>query len=169
MPPSWHRFAKCGTAASSLGFGTYRSGSLEAPREKIRTFLADKAWQFPSIHKHKSGALHRMFDPRRILSEDPAKLKGSCSEFLGLFGLLRHWVEVDVPAAEELLEARRSFFKLCDILGTILQIKRGIVDPAVGAQTLMSDCSEYLHLHKVRRLPQAWWPQSVRVEGQIFR
>ena len=110
-----------------------------------------------------------MFDPRRILSEDPAKLKGSCSEFLGLFGLLRHWVEVDVPAAEELLEARRSFFKLCDILGTILQIKRGIVDPAVGAQTLMSDCSEYLQLHKVRRLPQAWWPQSVRVEGQIFR
>ena len=110
-----------------------------------------------------------MFDPRRILSEDPAKLKGSCSEFLGLFGLLRHWVEVEVPAAEELLEARRSFFKLCDILDTILQIKRGIVDPAVGAQTLTCDCSEYLQLHKVRRLPQAWWPQSVRVEGQIFR
>ena len=152
---------------SSRGFGTHRSRSLEAAREKIRTFLADKAWQFPGLHKQKASALHRMFDPKRIRSDDSAKLKGSCSEFLGFFGLLRHWIEVEVPAAEELLPARRSFFKLCDILNTILQGNRVNLDPAVGAQTLRCDCSEYLQLHKVRGLPQAWWPQSVRVEGQM--
>ena len=120
----------------------------EAVREKIKAFLADRSWQFPAARRQKCRELHRIFDPRRILADDPTKLKGSCSEFLGLFSLLRHWVEVEAPTAAELELAKKSFRSLCSILDTILHCKRGLADVASAAPKLAANCSEYLQLHK---------------------
>lgn len=90
-----------------------------------------------------------MFDQRRILENDPVRLKGSCSEFLGMFSLLRHWVEVEAPQDADLQLAKRSFAKLCGIMDLILHVKRGIIAPAEGAQRMTNACCEYLRIHKV--------------------
>ncbi len=120
----------------------------QASRQDVHSFLADDSWSFPSFHRVKTRALRRMFDPRRIASDDPDKLKGSCSEFLALYGLLRHWVETEVPEDPALQPQRCSFQKLCSVLDLILQIKRGLVSPAVGAPRLATECSDFLRLRK---------------------
>ncbi len=139
-----HRFSLNRIVCSAI-----RSRSPQACRERVREFLADKAWTFPAFDRVKSSSLHRIFDPRRILADDPSRLKGSCSEFLGLFSLLRHWVLVEAPDHEELGPCKRSFAKLCDVMDLILHVKRGIVSPADGAARLAIGCREYLQLHKV--------------------
>ena len=97
--------------------------------------------------------MHRIFDPRRILADDPSKLKGNCAEFLGLFSLLRHWVNVDAPSEPELVQPKASFNKLCDVIQLILHIKRGIVASDVGVAELAAASSEFLHLHQVTDTP----------------
>ena len=101
----------------------------------------------------KAKGLHRIFDVRRILADDPTKLKGSCSEFLGLFGLLRHFVEVEVPSVPELALHKRSFGKLRSVLDLIMDAKRCLVSPAEVSGKLAVECSEYLRLHKDICLP----------------
>lgn len=123
--------------------------STEDIREDIRKFLSDDTWQFPAAGRVKAKQLHRIFDPRRILAEKPDKLKGNCSEFLGLFGLLRHWVDVESPKEPELEAKRKSFDKLCEVLDMILNAKRGLVSPADGSRALAVACSDFLRLHKV--------------------
>ncbi len=97
----------------------------------------------------KSRYLHRIFDTRRALADDTTRLKGSCSEFLGLFGLLRHWVELEVPNDVALMPHKASFARLCGIMDVLLEIKRGMISPRAGATRLAADCSEFLRLHKV--------------------
>lgn len=97
----------------------------------------------------KAKQLHRIFDPRRILADDPTKLKGSCSEFLGLFALLRHWVDVEAPVDEAIRPHKMSFVKLCEVLDLILHIKRGVISPADGAPRLDAAVAEYMRLHQV--------------------
>ena len=79
------------------------------------------------------------------------KLKGSCAEFLGLYALLRHWVEVEAPNHVNLEPAKDAFKKLCEVLDTILHVKRGIVPVEGAIQKLSADSSDYLRLHKVFR------------------
>lgn len=120
----------------------------EAPKEKIKEFLADPSWQFPAFGRVKARALHRVFDVRRTLADDSSKLKGSCSEFLGLFGLLRHWIEVEAPLDEAFTPHKRSFAKLCGVLDLILQVKRGTAIAREASRRLAADCCEFLRLHK---------------------
>lgn len=75
------------------------------------------------------------------------RLKGTCSEFLGLFGLLRHWVELEAPDAVELAACKASFFKICGILDLILAVKRQRMTPEEGAARLDTDSCEYMRLH----------------------
>ena len=82
------------------------------------------------------------------MADNPTALKGSCSEFLGLFGLLRHWIEVEAPGDEELLPNKRSFAKLCSIIDLLLHVKRGVVRSADAVELLAADSSEFLRLHK---------------------
>ena len=55
-------------------------------------------------------------------------LKGSASEFLGLYSLLRHFVELLFigRADDESAAPRASFFALCDFIDLLLDLKKGI-------------------------------------------
>ena len=60
----------------------------------LERFLADDAWRFPKAHKSKAKELHRVFSVWRSSADsDETKIRGSASELLGLYGLLRHFVE----------------------------------------------------------------------------
>lgn len=56
-------------------------------RKAIQDFLRD-SWQFPSSTHSKQRQLHRIFDEKRRAA-DADKLKCSCSEALGVYGLVR--------------------------------------------------------------------------------
>ena len=55
-------------------------------------------------------------------------LKGSASEFLGLYSLLRHFVELLFVGRpdDELAAPRASFSALCDFIDSLLDLKKGI-------------------------------------------
>jgi hypothetical protein len=107
------------------------------------------SWKFPAATSIQSKALHRVFDPRRIIADDPSKLKGTCAEFLGLFALLRHWIAVEAPVDPALVVPMRSFLALCGIIDLILKVKRELTPATEAGRKLTVDCSEYLRLHKV--------------------
>lgn len=87
------------------------------------------------------------------MSDGSTRLKGSCAEFLGLFGLLRHWVEVEAPIIEELADRKKSFSNVCGIIDLILHIKRGIVSTSEGADKLAALCTEFMRHHKAAHRP----------------
>jgi hypothetical protein len=65
---------------------------LGITRGQIQAFLADEGWVFPSCSKSKARQLHRVFDAHRQSDKEPDKVKASCSEMLGLYGLLRYFL-----------------------------------------------------------------------------
>ena len=65
-------------------------------RQTVRELLS-QPWQFPRHRAVKSKELRRIFDERRVASREPDKIKASCSELLGAYGLLLHLAECDVP------------------------------------------------------------------------
>ena len=60
--------------------------------------------------------------------DEDAGLKGSASEFLALYSLLRHFVELLFigRADDEAAAPRASFFALCDFIDLLLDLKKGI-------------------------------------------
>jgi hypothetical protein len=61
----------------------------------LQAYLADDQWRFPVHCKMKAKQLHRIFSDWRNPGEDK-KVRGSASELLGLYGLLRHFFETRI-------------------------------------------------------------------------
>jgi hypothetical protein len=117
-------------------------------RAELQTFLASPQWQFPEFTKQKSRLLHRVFDARRVASEEPDKVKASCSELLGLYGMLRmffHLKFAEVPAFERHLA---SFNQLCKCIDWFLALKRGTVPvDAASTDELQACLRSHLEMH----------------------
>ena len=135
-------------AAARRKQGRNGYGSSQVRREDIKEFLADESWVFPKFAQVKTKGLHKMFDPRRISQVDADKIKGTCSDFLGLCGLLRHWVETNVQEVPGLLLQRRSFEAACTVLDLLLMTKRCLTTADEGHRRLVAATSEYLKCHK---------------------
>ena len=58
-------------------------------RETIMMFLKDEAWIFPHASARQQRQLHRIFDERRASDKKSDKLRCTCSELLGAYGMLR--------------------------------------------------------------------------------
>jgi hypothetical protein len=87
----------------------------------------DVSWIFPAQTRAKAKQLHRVFDPYRESNVDPAKLKCSASEMLGVYELLRYIVAVRCPRAPELADKLLSFDAACHILDVLTAAKRGTI------------------------------------------
>ena len=113
---------------------------------EIHNFLKDSAWCFPAHSSAKSKALHQVFDTYRTSSSEKAdKLKASASEVLGLYVLLRHFLQTHsspLPHAEY-----ASFLAACDVLDIVLLAKRGAAVPGEASSALQSAVSAYLEAH----------------------
>ena len=94
-------------------------------RRTIQDWLRDDAWQFPSCTKAKAWELHRIFDERRQAATDPDKLKCSCSEALGVYGLLRFLFETTLGNEARLHTQMAAFRAVCDVLETRETVTQG--------------------------------------------
>lgn len=83
---------------------------------------------FPSCAQ--SDNLWRVFDEvRENVYEDSehGKLKCSSAEAIGIYGILRHFVETRMPSTADLAPYSNSFHLCCSVVDLMLDIKRGSV------------------------------------------
>lgn len=101
--------------------------SANIDRQRLQGFLADTSWTFPRWCAIKSRALHRIFDERRAAA-DGAKVKASCSELLGVYGLLRFFFELELSGEPGMAASLKSYTALCTVIDLLLAAKRHQVD-----------------------------------------
>jgi hypothetical protein len=146
---------------------------LGISRNDVQTFLKDEAWMFPMLAKGKAKQLHRVFDSHRLAADNPtAKIKCSCSELLGLYGLLRHFFELHVGDGGAVQTEYRSFLAACEVMDLVLIAKRCTGDIVQVANRLAYAVSEHLRLHIVAYgtvyvKPKHHW--TLDVPAQILR
>jgi hypothetical protein len=119
---------------------------LGITRAGIQAFLADEGWVFPACSRSKARQLHRVFDAHRQSDKEPDKVKASCSEMLGLYGLLRYFFELHVGDHAAVRVEFRSFLAACKVLDLVLVAKRCIADFASVAAQLQIATAEHLRL-----------------------
>jgi hypothetical protein len=72
------------------------AGAFGISRRSIQEFLREPSWRFPQCSKAKAKQLHRIFDEKRQSDTQPDKVKCSCAEALGVYGLLRFFLETAI-------------------------------------------------------------------------
>ena len=128
--------------------------------EDLRLYLDDDQWTFPKAIGGKLKALSRVFSSYRV-SEDSDKLKCSASELIGLYAILRHYVETKIAHHHELRAHVSSFQAACEVVDAILLFKNGVVGPE-GVNKLDQSYRSYLSQHKAvygseHITPKAHW------------
>ena len=116
-------------------------------RTTMQDWLQWDGWQFPKHRQTKGDQLHRIFSQYREVASDPCKIKANCSELLGLYGLLRHFIEVNVPEDAANKKFRESFIAACGVVDTLLDAKRSNRAPQDAASHLDIATAEYLEKH----------------------
>ena len=105
-------------------------------------------WQFPRQRKNQMKNLPQTFNSFR---EDYAtahdKLKGNASEFLCVYGMLRHWVSTEIPDHEELATQKQSLEACCDCMDIIQVTKQGGMTLRQGGRKLNAAASKHMSLH----------------------
>jgi hypothetical protein len=109
-------------------------------------------FRFPQHFMIKGRSLWRVFDTLRNSTdqEDITKIKGDASELLGLYALMRNFIEKRfVGRPGELVAERASFDACCTVVDTILLMKRGVIDPksASGRDMLSAALFNHLRMH----------------------
>ena len=113
----------------------------------VSTFL-QLGWIFPAQRRHNMRQLHLVFnDFRHAYAENHEKLKASATELLSVYGLLRHWVAVEVSTHASMAMQVASFNACCDILDIIQRAKQGRCTMAEGSRLLMQAASRHLSMH----------------------
>ncbi len=145
--------------------------ALEVDYVWLESYLAT-GWDFPASSRKKSSELHRVFnDFRSRSSQKAAKLKCSAAELLGLYGLLRHFVETKV-SRDTCAEEQASFFACCDVMDIIQQARHNEVSTLDAAPMLRRAVSRWLRKHKVAYgsshvIPKFCWMWDI--VAQFFR
>jgi hypothetical protein len=121
--------------------------STSIGRAELQSFLADDSWQYPRFSATKAKALHKVFDPRRISTEDVDKLRATCSELVGLYGLLRFFFHLKLDGVAEFSEHLQSFDAVCSIIDLLLHCKRGMAATSDTARDLRAALRLHLDSH----------------------
>jgi hypothetical protein len=148
-------------------------------RESLQAFLHDPEWCFPRGRLCKGRELHRIFDDRRRSDQNPNKIKASLSELLGVYGLVRHFLDAHIDAGGDdlVLRSLASFRGACRIVDLIVLAKAKIADTTEVAMHLQRAMSDFLDLHKAAYgtghvLPKHHWmmdvPQQIAKDGFIL-
>ena len=117
-------------------------------KTELETFLADAAWCYPKASATKSRQLHRIFNARRSVERKPYALRGTCSEFLGLYGMMRCFVALRLGAVPAHEAFKLSFDSACEVVDAVLALKQGLVAIGEGADRLDSCVRRHLALHR---------------------
>ena len=117
-----------------------------ASMKDLENYMKNATWCFPSFSHAKSKVLWQVFDTNRCPSND--KLKASASEMLGLYALLRHFVETRLEDARDIDLQKTSFFAACHIVDIILLAKQGRSDMSRASGMLVAALRDFLEKHK---------------------
>jgi hypothetical protein len=148
MTYDWvHNMLQDGTFTTEAHLLLKSCGQLGVTRADIHGFLKDEGWQFPNFSKGKAKQLHRVFDAHRVSSTEPDKIRCSCAEMIGLYGLLRHFFETRVGDRPEVRAEHTAFKAACHVMDLILQAKRCLALPAEAAVQLEAAVGAQLRLH----------------------
>ncbi len=113
-----HTFLQGGVLNEEVEAMMTEAGRFGISRRAIQEFLRDQSWQFPQNSKAKAKQLHRIFDEKRQSDQQPDKVKCSCAEALGVYGLLRFFLESAIGDEPGLHSHMTSFRALCGVLDT---------------------------------------------------
>ncbi len=111
-----HTFLQGGVLNEEVEAIMIDAGAFGISRRAIQEFLRDQSWQFPQCSKAKARQLHRIFDEKRQSDQQPDKVKCSCAEALGVYGLLRFFLESAIGDEPGLQSHMTSFRALCGVL-----------------------------------------------------
>lgn len=117
------------------------------PRSELQTFLKDESWVYPHQSTQKSRQLHRVFDERREVERNEYAVKASCSELLGIYGMLRFYIGLRLTGLPDCEAALGSFSSLCHVLDLILAAKRKTVNVTQAADRLEAATISFLAKH----------------------
>ena len=117
-------------------------------RPMIFEILGDNGWRFPRFTRTKAAQLYRIFDVRRHSKDRPDKVKASCSEMLGVYGLLRVFFETKLMDVPELDQHVKSFTAVCRVMDLLLEAKRHEMPIAVVADMLDVAAADFMRLHQ---------------------
>ena len=121
--------------------------ALMIPASDLRTFF-QLPWMFSHHMQHKGKQLHRIFSTYRLNDKGEIdKIKASASELLGMYSLLRHYVNTQVTRTDTLEPNFKSFEACCSILDLIQAAKTNKVPTASSARELFRRISNFMRLH----------------------
>ena len=124
----FHSMLQDGVFTREVGLLLKAAEPYGVTMESVRIFLKDDRWQFPQAMAVKSKQLHLIFHSYRSGDTgDTDKVKASASELLGLYSLLRHFVEINPDSFAALQLERKSFVACCKVLDYLLETKRGFI------------------------------------------
>jgi len=112
----------------------------------VQEFLGDEQWCFPLQTRGKSRSLHRIFDERRA-PQDDLKIKASCSELLGVYGLLRFFFTATLAENADMANYLNSFLALCSVIDLLLAAKRRVASLHRLADELDLQVQKFLDAH----------------------
>ena len=150
--------------------------AAEIAREEVQTFLRDDAWHYPHRVQTTARRLHRVFDERRVGTDDATKIKATCSELLGLYGVLRFFVELKLAAKPEAERLLNSFAAMCTVVDLLLAAKSRTVDVDQATAQLEVAVCNHLRLHleaygDAHVRPKHHWmvdvPAQIRSDGMV--
>ena len=153
-----HVFLQGGILSDELWAMFHRSKHLGCSAETLQQFMADKEWCFPKSRREKMKAVHEVFSPKR--SPGLQKLKASASEHLNLYGLMRYFVEVNIPHDASVAKERASFMACCQAVDTLLEAKRSHNGAAAFAEPLRRQVERWFDLHQQAYQDQLIKPKS---------
>lgn len=96
-----------------------RCSGVGISRQTIKMFLEDEAWVFPHFNAKHQRQMHRMFDERRASKEHPDKLRCTCSELLGAYGMLRFAFGLGSSVSLQVQTLSRSLRFLSDLIARL--------------------------------------------------
>ena len=102
-------------------------------------------WQFPAAFRGKGRLLFHVFEECRSPSRE--KLKCTCSEMLGVYGLLRHFLQTRIGNRREVAAHRASFDAACRVLDVIQSAKRGAIPMQQAAGLLRASLADHMVKH----------------------
>ena len=114
----------------------------------IFAFLKEN-WVFPQSGRKKQRDLPRLFgETGRKANAEGKSIKASMSDMLGLYGLLRHFVETRCPADERIATELRLFAMSCKAVDQLLAAKHGLVTLQDLSQPLMQLLEKQMQLRQ---------------------
>lgn len=146
-------------------------------RGELQSFLQSSKWEYPHHSTAKARALHRIFDFRRVSADDPQKIRATCSELLGVYGLLRFFFELKLGRLPEHETQLQSFNAACEVIDVLLHFKHGLAAPADAAAELDTALQRHLELHlaaygDLHLKPKHHWmldvPEQLRRDGVVL-